>query len=96
MTTKKDEFHIHGTSPDGFVGTRKTNEGETEGVLTPMINGRPLSPGMEVVQIRPQNGNKSVLDMRSFYKIKGPPQVATPEYRKNYDRVFSNSQHDIN
>jgi hypothetical protein len=99
MKPKKDEFHIKGTAPDGngVYGIRKTDGGDTEAVLVPITEGQPLPPGAEVIQTRPRS--EDVLEVRSVYKVKGPSQVATPQYRENYDQIFGKKKstaHDIN
>jgi len=84
----KDEFHIKGmTEEGGLVGTRVNDEGEKEALVTPMVQGQALIPGMEMVRLEP-GGDASVLSITSLYKAKGPPQVASKQYRDNYDQIF--------
>jgi len=85
---KKDEFHVHEVSERALFGVRRTDEGETKGVIMPMVEGRNLNPGMEVVHTKSRPGENSVLDLESVIKIKGPPAVSTTKYRKNYDQIF--------
>ena len=86
----KDEFHIQGQCEHGLIGTRVTDEGESEAIITPMPQGKPLIPGVEVIRAEPSG--PSTLKLTSLYKVEGPPQVATKQYRENYDRIFGNDE----
>jgi len=86
---KKDEFHIHEVSEKALWGVRKNDDGETAGVMVPMVEGQNLMPGMELVNITARAGEDSVVDLESVFKTKGPAQVASPQYRENYDNIFA-------
>jgi hypothetical protein len=76
-----------------YLGLRTTDGGEPEPSLLVTVNeGQPLDPREDLVQLVPQEGSPTYT-VRTVLKgrrpnHKGPAQVATPTYRRNFDRVF--------
>jgi hypothetical protein len=70
------------------------------GMIAPVKDGEPIRPGQQIVQLT--QGDGPGLDVEVIYggeseemhsapfetSHKGPAMVTTPEFRKNYDRIF--------
>lgn len=70
------------------------------GTIAPVKNGEPIQPGQQIVQLK--QGDGPGLDVEVLYggepeemhsvpvkmSHKGPAMVTTPEFRRNYDRIF--------
>jgi hypothetical protein len=72
-------------TPDG-VAMRRTSEGIGFGTFKEVKEGQPLREGAELIRVGDENED-GWRDVTSIYKS-GPPQVATPRYRENYDKIF--------
>jgi len=98
MSNERDEFHLKAVTPAGVIGTRKRGNEETLGILCPVTEGQPLMPGAEIVTSKRRDDNEEVLDLQTVYATphKGPAKVTTPGYRKNYDRIFNNTDKTLN
>lgn len=75
---------------DAFMGVRRTEEAEEPILLRRLEDGAPVPPNSEVALI-----NKECRDgwhtVKTLYRT-GPAQVATPEYRDGWDRIFGGKQ----
>lgn len=74
---------------------RARDERIETGELRNLEEGRPVTG--EIVTLAPRKDNPRICDVRESYappksypppKLKGPAQVATKEYRDNWDEVF--------
>jgi hypothetical protein len=88
---KKDQIRIgEEVGPNTHLVERRKDGRVHLGTLTPMKNGQSLLTNAEVVKITP--GEDEWHDVETVYEpgpeLSGPPQVATPAYRKGYDRIF--------
>ncbi len=110
----KDVVLIHGTSPDGKgLAVLRHRENRLEsGLVMPIEHGRPIHG--EVVTLQPRRDFPLICDVKVEYSptdnqgkvptdsrtlAKGPGQVATDEYRTNWDRIFQSrtqSRGDLN
>lgn len=93
--SKKDQVRIGGEiGPNTRLVERRKGERIAQGTLTPVIDGRPIPEGAELVRLTPGEDewhNVETLyrhEARSEPALSGPPQVATPAYRDGYDRIF--------
>ena len=70
---------------------RRRGDGDLQlGHFHEVKEGQPIPPGAEVVLVG-KPGDDGWRDVESIYGGRsGPPQVATPEYREGYDRIFGN------
>ena len=48
-------------------------------------------PGTEVVTFTPHGGGSTLFDAH-YFRLSGPPQVATPAYCSGWDRIFGKKQ----
>jgi hypothetical protein len=86
---------IHGRTADGegVQGLRSRAGNGEGGEVRPMKEGRPLGEA-EVVTLHPREGAPLLCDVKVVYKpppprsSSGPPQIASKEYRKQWDRIF--------
>lgn len=85
-------------TPDGEgVHVLRAREERVEaGELRALKEGKPITG--EIVSLEPRKENPQVCDVKSSYrppaaagKKKGPAQVATEQYRENWDEVFGSS-----
>lgn len=100
---------IHGVSPDGAVQIiRRRGDRVEAGALTPLREGAPIQG--EVVSLRPRPSCPLVCDVDVHYASprpgsdaptsraplghKGPAQVATDQYRDNWDSIWSHKKSD--
>lgn len=92
--SKKDQVRLGAEiGPNTRLVERRVGGRIAQGTLTPVRDGQPLTPGTELVKLTP--GEDEWHDIETLYRheqiepaLSGPPQVATPEYRKGYDRIF--------
>lgn len=101
-----DVLLIHGRSPDGkgLSVIRQHNERLEQGVVMPLEHGKPIHG--EVVTLRPRPEFPLLCDVHVECSApaatvgvtsdgrtvgKGPGQVATDQYRTNWDRIFDQS-----
>ncbi len=93
--SKKDQVRIgQEVGPNTRLVERRKDGRVGIGTLTPLKNGQALFTGAEVVKVTPSEGEWH--DVETIYEsepesepsLSGPPQVATPEYRRGYDRIF--------
>ena len=99
----KDVVLIHGPSPDGKgLAVLRHRENRLErGLVMPIEHGKPIHG--EVVTLQPRREFPLLCDVKVEYSptdtqgalpadsrtpAKGPGQVATDEYRTNWDRIF--------
>ncbi len=99
----KDVVLIHGPSPDGkgLAVLRHRDNRLERGLVMPMEHGKPIHG--EVVTLQPRREFPLICDVKVEYSsneaqaatptdtralAKGPGQVATDEYRTNWDRIF--------
>ena len=104
----RDVVLIHGLSPDGKgLAVLRHRENRVEQALVmPIEQGKPihgeivtLKPRREFpllcdvkVEYSPTDGNKA-LPSDNRGSTKGPGQIATDEYRANWDRIFQSRTH---
>ena len=80
---------------DGVHVLRARNEQLEAGELRSIKEGKPIVG--EIVSLEPRPDNPRICDVRESYRStasgpkKGPAQVATKEYRDNWDEVFGKS-----
>ncbi|MDP9001359.1 MAG: hypothetical protein M3O46_14755 [Myxococcota bacterium] len=102
-----DVVLIHGPTEDG-EGARvlRARPGRVDtGEVRPMREGRPVTAGGEVVRLERRGDEPALFDVRVEYVIPGcnqsakttaadggPPQVATPAYRENWELTFGPSR----
>jgi hypothetical protein len=85
-------LRLRNTPPADPAGAAPTGQWVVEaGEVRPMIEGRPLN-GAEVVALRPRGDGPAfdvdVVMPRGQLQLAGPPQVATEQYRRNWDETF--------
>lgn len=98
-----DVVLIHGPSPDGkgLAVLRHRQNRLERGLVTPIEQGKPIHG--EVVTLQPRREFPLICDVKVEYSpadaqsastshsraiTKGPGQIATDEYRTNWDRIF--------
>ena len=78
-------------SPGVYAALRRTPDGEVRQVTcAAMQSGVPLRPSSELAHAG-ESSEDGWRPLTSIYKA-GPAQVATPEYRAGYDRIFGKKQ----
>lgn len=102
--TEFDVVMLHGPTEDG-AGSKvvRARPGRLEaGEVRPMVEGKALVPGGEVVRLERRPDAKGLFDVHVDYKVPekteapegppssrtGPAQVATRAYRDSWDRTF--------
>jgi hypothetical protein len=100
---------IHGRSPDGkgLSVIRHRNDQLEQGLVMPLEQGKPIHG--EVVTLRPRPEFPLLCDVRVECSRpsgepqdnarpvgKGPRQVATEQYRTNWDRIFDRTRGNLN
>ena len=80
---------------------RARNEQLEAGELRSIKEGKPIVG--EIVSLEPRPDNPRICDVRESYRPsaeggpkKGPAQVATKEYRDNWDEVFGKKKNELN
>lgn len=80
---------------------RARNEQLEAGELRTLKEGKPVVG--EIVSLEPRPDNPRVCDVKESYRPasaslpkKGPAQVATKEYRDNWDEVFGDKKRELN
>jgi len=97
---------VHHVTPDGAVHIIRRRGDQLEaGALTPLREGAPIQG--EVLSLRPRENFPLLCDVDVVYKPptaakppgataparrKGPAQVATDEYRDNWDSIWSSKK----
>lgn len=77
--------------PGVYAGLRRTPDGEVRQVkCAPMRSGAPLRLNSELAHVD-EPSEDGWHPLTSVYKS-GPAQVASPEYREGYDRIFGKKQ----
>jgi hypothetical protein len=89
---------------EGVHVLRAREERVETGELRAMKEGKPITG--EVVALEPRKENPRVCDVKSSYSPpakmlsegikKGPAQVATKQYRENWDEVFASRDRSLN
>lgn len=90
---------LHSPTDDGKGARvlRVRNEGIEAGEIRPLEEGKPISG--EILKLKPRQENERVCDVEvlmappaggaaSRPTSKGPAQVASPDYRDNWSRIF--------
>jgi hypothetical protein len=90
--SKKDQIRIgQEVGPNTRLVERRKNGRTSIGTLTPMKDGQSLLTGAEIVKVALDEDDEWH-DVETIYApepaLSGPPQVATPAYKKGYDRIF--------
>lgn len=95
--TKKDQLRIGAEiAPNTRLVERRNGGRRSVATLTPLVHGRPIPEGSELVRVTP--GEDEWHDVETIYRhdpraeLSGPPQVATPAYKDGYDRIFGKKQ----
>ena len=71
--------------PDAHIAIRRDADGNEHKVVAgPMEDGASIMPGTEILSV----SSKCRDGWHEVRPIYGPPQVATPAYRKGHDRIF--------
>jgi hypothetical protein len=78
--------------PHSKNGTRIKDGESSPASYYPLQEGQPIMPGAEIVRAKRRKDDPSVMDLTPVYKTKGPGQVATPAYRKNYGSIFGSKK----
>jgi hypothetical protein len=92
LHVKKDQLRIGAEIAPNTRIVERRGERSGVGTLTPVKEGQPLQEGTELVKVT--RGDDEWHDVETIYRheaapsLSGPPQVATPEYREGYDRIF--------
>jgi hypothetical protein len=107
-SSTRDVVLIHGRSPDGKgLAVLRHRENRLEhGLVMPIEHGKPIHG--EVVTLQPRREFPLICDVKVEYSpteaqstvasdshalAKGPGQIATDEYRTNWDRIFQPRTH---
>ncbi len=102
---------IHGVTPDGGLQILRARENRLElGAVRPLREGVPITG--EVVKLRPRENCPALCDVEvqlaapqqhndrqvaeTSAARSGPAQVATDEYRKNWDAIWSRPKSLVN
>jgi hypothetical protein len=68
------------------------------GEVRELAEGRPIAPSAEVIKLVPR-GETGAFDVEVILPAReahrGPAQVASERYRKNWDAIFSNPDKDL-
>jgi len=91
---QKDQMRLGSMVGDGHgAAIRRNCEEISFGTFTEVKEGQPIPDGAELVHLSGENED-GWRDVTSVYKREssGPAQVATPQYRENYDRIFGAKQ----
>jgi hypothetical protein len=97
---------IHGVTPDGGLQILRARENRLElGAIRPLREGAPITG--EVVTLRPRANFPALCDVETHFKPPsapsdtqqpraalphaGPAQVATDDYRRNWDAIWSSA-----
>lgn len=99
-----DVVLMHGPTEDGEgARVLRARPGRVDtGEVRPMREGRPVTAGGEVVRLERRADAPALFDVRVEYVVPpstaasakttasegGPPQVATPAYRENWELTF--------
>ncbi|KKK97215.1 hypothetical protein LCGC14_2654970 [marine sediment metagenome] len=86
MAKKNDEIRFGPQiAPDTCIAVRRDADGNEHKVIAgPLEDGASIMPGTEILSVSSECRD-GWHEVRPIYK---PPQVATPAYRKGYDRIF--------
>lgn len=84
---EKDQIRIGPeVAPGAHLVTRRRGDDVRSAIIKRPKDGEAMSEGMEIVNIS-ESGDDGWRDVRVLYRH-GPAQVATPQYRAGYDRIF--------
>jgi hypothetical protein len=104
-----DVVLLHRATADGEgAHVLRARPGRIEaGEVRPMPEGRPLTPGGEVVRLERRKDAPALFDVHVECKVPaasgtlartttagGPPQVATQAYRESWSRIFGGGRRD--
>ena len=79
--------------PGRGAAIRQRGEEISVGTFVEIKEGQPIPEGAELVRLDPESedGWRNVTSLYAR-ESSGPAQVATPEYREGYDRIFGKKQ----
>lgn len=79
--------------PGRGAAMRRSGNGVSFGTFAVMKEGQPIPEGAELVHVGASD-DEGWRDVTTIYSHErsGPAQVATPEYREGYDRIFGKKQ----
>lgn len=87
MAKGEDTFEVDAMTPVGAFGRRKKDGVETQGIVSPLNEGKPFTG--ECITLKAREGESRVYDVKVLYEgKKGPCRAATRQYRNNYEAVF--------
>jgi hypothetical protein len=94
LPASPDVALIHGVTPDGegLKILRARGDRLELGAIRPLREGAPITG--EVVTLRPRANFPALCDVETHFKPAertGPAQVATDEYRRNWDAIWKSS-----
>ena len=89
----RDEINIGPElAPGVHAAMRRKDDGEMRPVrVTIAKDGAPVPPGAELAHVSGQSTD-GWHKITTLFGGDGPAQVATPEYREGYDRIFGKKQ----
>ena len=89
---KKDRIRFGPqVGPGSYAALRRDPDGSENGVVVRQGgDGAPLLPGTEIASISSAD-DEGWHDVETLYRS-GPAQVATPQYREGYDRIFGKAK----
>ncbi len=104
---KEDVVLVHSRNEngDGYKIIRKREDRIEFGELKPMVEGKPILG--EIVQLKPRPDNNALYDVEVLLtkpntsvnmetSLSGPAQVATENYRSNWEKIFKPKKKEIN
>jgi hypothetical protein len=92
----KTKFRVEGFDGEKTYGMHES-DGQPTGhdTLQPVVEGKPLQEGEEIVRVEAVEGN--TLHLKTVYAHhKGPSRASSPSYRSGYDAVFGKKQKELN
>lgn len=91
-----EKFYIDGYNEHGnIVGVSDDGVEQTSGELRPMVEGRAMQEGEEIVQVEAVEGD--VLHLKTLYAPhKGPSRTTNARYRAGYDATFKRKSTELN
>jgi hypothetical protein len=104
-TKPHDVVLVHGRTPDGagLRGLRSRPGSLALAELRPILEGKPLQPGGELVRLKAREGSPLLWNVETVAELprdaarpepapstshEGPPRVSTESYRENWERIF--------
>ena len=80
--------------PGRGAAMRRSDKGFSFGTFAAVKDGQPIPEGAELICVGTEDddGWRDVTSVYGGAERSGPAQVATPEYRMGYDRIFGKKQ----